>query len=162
MELNNKEKWFVEAGQVASNSKCLKAKCGSVIVDAEGNIIGQGYNGPAGNETNRCNDKYIFPENNKYDVTCCVHAEVRAIHDAMIHHPNKIKGATLYFMRVDSNNMLTKAGVPYCTLCSKEALDSGLEYFGLWHEDGIKLYNTKEYNNISYQFFKDQNLWKLK
>ncbi len=155
------EKWFNEAAQNAKQSPCLKAKCGAVIV-ANGEIIGRGFNSPAGNEPNRCLTEYVIPKNNKHDITCCVHAEVRAIHDALSNHPDKIKSSTLYFMRVNKDDQNTFAGVPFCTICSKEALDAGIKSFGLWHESGIRMYDTQEYNELSYQFFKDANLWPLK
>lgn len=154
------EQYFNEAAESAKLSTCLKAKCGAIIVK-DGEIIGRGFNSPAGNEPNRCLTEYVIPENNKYDITCCVHAEVRAIHDAMTNQPEKLQGSSLYFMRVKGDDN-TFAGIPYCTLCSKEVLDSGIAKFGLWHEAGIKMYDTQEYNNQSYQFFKDKTLWDLK
>lgn len=45
-----------------------------------------------------------------------------------------------------------KAGKPYCTICSKLALDVGIKEFALWHEEGITIYNTEEYNTLSYQY----------
>jgi hypothetical protein len=42
------------------------------------------------------------------------------------------------------------AGAPYCTICSKMALDVGLRWFGLWHETGIRMYDTREYNDLSF------------
>ncbi|MDQ3018398.1 MAG: hypothetical protein M3Q64_00825 [bacterium] len=149
------------ASNIALSSTCLKAFCGAVLVSGD-EIIGRGFNSPAGGEPNRCSHEYVIPENNKNDITCCSHAEVRAIHDALAHHPDKVVGSTLYFMRLDKNKQQTKAGVPYCTLCSKEALDSGVKEFVLWHESGITVYDTQEYNNVSYQYFKDPSLWPLK
>jgi deoxycytidylate deaminase len=152
--------YFTAATEAAKQSSCQRAQCGAVIVK-DSAIIGTGYNSPAGNEPNRCFDTYTLPDNNKHDVTCCVHAEVRAIHDALQKYPSKLNGATLYFMRI-KNDEQTFAGVPYCTICSKEALDSNLAAFVLWHQEGIAAYNTQEYNNISYQFYKDEMLWNLK
>jgi len=155
------EEYFNEAAAQAKQSGCQKAKCGAILV-SNGEIIGRGFNSPAGGEQNRCLDNYIIPEDNKKDISCCPHAEVRAIHDALANFPNQVKGSYLYFMRVNNSDANTFAGVPYCTLCSKEALDSGVAKFGLWHQEGIKLYDIQEYNNLSYQFFKDKNLWNLK
>lgn len=149
------------AAEQARLSPCQKAHCGAVVVK-DGNVIGAGFNSPAAEDKLRCNDEYTFPQNNKHDVTCCVHAEVRAIHQAFQSYPEEIKGATLYFMRTDAEGDNTFAGVPFCTICSKEALDSGLAEFVLWHKTGITVYNTKEYNEASYQYFKDSNLWQLK
>lgn len=155
-------KKFMElAAEQARKSPCLKAHCGAVIVK-DGQVIGQGFNSPSADDRLRCEDNYVFPENNKHDVTCCIHAEVRAIHEAFKNHPEKLQGATLYFMRTNSAGEQTFAGVPFCTICSKEALDAGLAEFVLWHKTGITVYNTKEYNEASYQYFKDSNLWQLK
>ena len=158
------QKWFEEAAKVARNSRCQKAHCGAILV-ANDHIIGTGFNSPSGGEAPRCLDTYIIPENNKYNITCCIHAEVRAIHDAIKNSPYDIANSVLYFMRIDNAGQITKAGIPYCTICSSEALDSGVNFFALWHTEelgGITLYPTKEYNNISYNYFKDPTLWQLK
>ena len=159
-EYEQAARWMQMGVEAAQQSTCRKAQCGSILVK-DGTIIGTGYNSPAGGENNRCLDTYSIPENNKYDITCCVHAEVRAIHDALRHHPEKLHGATLYFMRVREGEQ-TRAGTPYCTICSKEALDAGVAEFVLWHEQDITVYDTQEYNNITYQFYKDPQLWQLK
>lgn len=158
------EIWFNEAAQMAKQSLCKLAQCGAVIV-ANNQIIGAGFNSPAGGEPYRCLDKYTIPKDNKHNITCCTHAEIRAIHDATKKFPKEIGESTLYFIRVDQDGQLQKAGTPYCTTCSSEALDSGVKFFALWHTDqlgGIKIYPTQEYQNISYNYFKDSNLWQLK
>ncbi|MBI2637712.1 MAG: hypothetical protein HYW88_02320 [Candidatus Sungbacteria bacterium] len=38
-------RWMNKAAEVAKKALCLKAKCGSVIVN-DGEIIGEGYNAP--------------------------------------------------------------------------------------------------------------------
>jgi len=86
------------------------------------------------------------------DKTCCVHAEQRAIMDALRNNPSKIEGSRLYFMRLDKDNNTTKAGKPYCTICSKMSLDVGIKEFTLWHENGIGIYNTDEYNTLSFEY----------
>lgn len=154
-------KILAEAIKVASRSLCKKAFCGSIII-ANGKVIGRGFNSPAGNEQERCNDNYLIPEQNKHDITCCVHAEIRVIHDAMTNSASELVGAKLYFIRLNNQFEPTTAGTPYCTICSREALDSGIAEFGLWRDDHFHMYNTQEYNNLTYQYFKDKNLWKLK
>ena len=153
-EYNQAVEWMDAATEVAKKSTCQRAQCGSVIIQ-NGRIIGQGFNSPAGGEHHRCNDTYQIPQHNKHDLTCCVHAEVRAIHDALLKSPEQLKGSTIYLMRLSSEGHQSKAGMPYCTVCSKEALDAGISYFVLWHEDGIGLYDTKEFNDLSYQYFKE-------
>lgn len=146
-------KFIDEAAKIALNSSCERSKCGSVIVK-EGEIIGKGYNSPAGNfeSQRRCScDK------NKYhkkvtDKTCCVHAEQRAIMDVLKFNGNKIENSRLYFIRLDENNKKSEAGKPYCTICSKMALDAGVKEFVLLHKEGITVYDTEEYNALSYEY----------
>ncbi len=86
------------------------------------------------------------------DKTCCVHAEQRAIMDALKNHSEKITDSRLYFIRLDAGKNPAYAGKPYCTICSKMALDVGIKEFVLYHEDGICVYGTDEYNMLSFQY----------
>lgn len=72
--------------------------------------------------------------------------------EALRSHPGEIVGSTLYFIRLDESGEKSFAGRPYCTICSKMALDVGISEFVLWHEDGIVAYETGEYNLLSYQY----------
>ncbi len=144
---------FDKAVKVAEQSLCKRAQCGSIIVK-NGTIIGQGYNGPPQDDTrnSRCLRKHEIKPGFKSDKACCVHAEQRAILDAIARYPDKINRARLYFVRLNDAGEPEPAGQPYCTICSKLALDSGLAEFILWHESGIKVYDTKEYNDLSYAY----------
>lgn len=145
--------WMHEAVKVAERALCLKARCGTVIV-ADGEIIGRGYNAPPlDNPAYRTCDK---PKNAGgkpgYDQTCCLHAEWRAIHDAMRNHPEKLTGSKLYFTRIDTDGEIKKSGEPYYTVCSRMALDAGVTEFILWQERGMVFYLTDEYNALSYSY----------
>jgi hypothetical protein len=149
------EQFFEAARKVAARATCNKAHCGAVIVSKDSRVIGEGYNAPPlGDESQRmCDvslDKTIRQNNDK---TCCVHAEWNAIIDALKHHADKIEGSTLYFMRVDDKGEFTEAGDPYCTVCSRLALESGVAVFGLWNQ-GPEMINTSDYNSRSYAYFK--------
>lgn len=140
-----------KAKELALFSSCRRSRCGTVIVK-DNVIVGQGYNSmPAGKITNKC-FKDDLPENFISDRTCCVHAEQRAIMDALKTNPDKIIGSRLYFIRIDGNGNILKAGKPYCTICSKLALDSGIAEFVLWHNEGVCVYGTDEYNDLSFKF----------
>jgi deoxycytidylate deaminase len=148
------EEFFKEAQKVAQQATCHRAHCGSVIVAKDGTIIGRGYNAPPNNDESQrmCDaelDKTIKQNNDK---TCCVHAEWNAILDALKNHPTEVPGSTLYFMRVNEAGEFTEAGEPYCTVCSRLALQSGIESFGLWN-DGPEMIDTKLYNQKSYAFY---------
>lgn len=150
--------YFEKAAEVAANATCLRAKCGSIIVAEDGMVIGEGYNAPPlGYEDQRtCEIDWDTSVKPKYDTTCCVHAEWNAILDACKRHPEKIGGATLYFMRIDEKGGFTDAGEPYCTVCSRLALQSGIEYFSLWN-GGEERFSTKHYNLASYSYFSSNN-----
>src|SRR3989338_4103985 len=112
-------KWMEKAAEVAGRALCHRAKCGTIIVKG-GQIIGAGYNAPPlDNEENRTCNKEFGPGKPKYDRTCCVHAEWRAIMDALKRNTEKIKGSKLYFTRVDENGQIKKTGRPHCTVCSR-------------------------------------------
>ncbi|HVZ10851.1 MAG TPA: deaminase [Candidatus Paceibacterota bacterium] len=145
-------KWMEKAVEIAEKALCLKARCGTVIVK-DGEIIGEGYNAPPlDKEENRtCNEEFN-PGKPKYDKTCCMHAEWRAIMDALKRNPEKLKGSRLYFIRIGENGKIKKSGKPYCTVCSRMALDAGIDKFVLWHEEGICEYPTDEYNRLSYEY----------
>lgn len=139
---------------MARQATCQRALCGTVIV-AVGQVIGQGYNSPPGGleSQRRCHvDKASLSSRFKSDKTCCVHAEQRAIMDALARHPDRVKGSRLYFVRVDQQGKILRSGEPYCTICSKMALDAGVGEFLLWHETGITTYDTAEYNLLSFAY----------
>lgn len=147
------EQFFEEARKTAAHATCNRAHCGSIIVAQDGRIIGRGYNAPPlGDESQRmCDTEFDLGKKPKSDKTCCVHAEWNAIIDALKHHPDKIEGSTLYFMRVDEKGDMTEAGDPYCTVCSRLAMESGIAQFGLWNE-GPQLFDAADYNLKSYAY----------
>ncbi len=145
-----KAKYFQLAATQARQSLCLRRLCGAVIIK-DGAVIGQGYNAPPQNnlEYRRCTQ--ILDKTVKYptDKTCCVHAEVRAIQDALASARDKLEGADLFFASVTRAGEIEFAGEPYCTICSKMALDVGVARFWLWHESGPCVYSADEYHEIS-------------
>ena len=145
------KQFIQQAKEIAKKSTCQRQKCGAVIVN-NNQIIGQGFNSPPSESQRRCNIKKDQYHQKVTDKTCCVHAEQRAIMDALKRNPDKLKGSQLFFMRLDLDNNVLFAGQPYCTICSKMALDVGIKEFILYHKDGIKSYNTEKYNEISYLY----------
>lgn len=153
--LNKKaaQKWLGEAAKEATQATCHQAKCGCVIVQ-DGKLVGRGYNSPPNHdETQRmCGVGFDKSKKPKSDTTCCMHAEWRAIIDAFKTHASELDGSTLYFVRVDEQGNQLHSGKPYCTVCSRLALDAGIAQFVLSHEDGIVSYATSEYNQLSYKY----------
>jgi deoxycytidylate deaminase len=145
--------WIQEAAKVAEHALCLKAKCGSVVVKNE-SIIGSGYNAPPLDDMSNsfCLTPYNHTGKPRYDHTCCMHAEWRAILDTLRKNPDEITGARIYFIRIDGDKNITKCGEPLCTVCSRFALDTGIKEFVVWNEQGVCLYQTDEYNQLSYAY----------
>lgn len=156
LDPNENQRWVQAATEVAKSATCGRSKCGSVIVK-DGEVVGEGFNSPAGNleSQRRCGVEKSSYHTKVTDKTCCVHAEERAIMDALRRHPHKVSGSTLYFIRLDEDGKPKFSGRPYCTICSKLALDAGIAEFVLWHEEGITAYPTDEYNDLSYKFFEE-------
>jgi deoxycytidylate deaminase len=141
------------AAQIAKSATCNRHKCGSLIV-SNGSVIGAGMNSPpANNESQRrCSYQKDSYDKRVTDKTCCMHAEQRAIMDALKNNPKELSGSRIYFIRLAEDGRIAKSGKPYCTICSKMSLDAGITEFVLWHDEGICVYDTEEYNTLSYQY----------
>lgn len=146
-------KFLDKAAEVAGESTCLGKKCGAIIVES-GEIIGRGFNSPPGNleSQRRCGLDKKSLDRKITDKTCCGHAEWRAIIDALRNNPNRLKGSRLYYRKLDDDGNPSESGRPYCTRCSKDALDVGISEWVLLHKEGVTIYNSKEYNLLSYQY----------
>jgi len=148
-ELYDAKNYMEITVKIAKYSTCHRSQCGSIIVK-KGKIIGTGFNSAPKNKSLDHCLKDDLPKDFRSDKTCCVHAEQRAIMDALKHKEEDINGSRLYFIRLDEKGKKSFAGKPYCTICSKMALDSGISEFVLWHESGITVYDTDEYNSLSF------------
>lgn len=151
VEATEGERWMHEAAEAARQARCTRAKCGCVVV-RDGAVIGSGYNAPPKNDQSHCHcdTERAYGYKPQYDRTCCMHAEWRGILDALRRNPSKLEGAQLYFVRVDDQGEPQRSGEPYCTVCSRLALDSGIGEFVLWHDAGITAYDAAEYDARSY------------
>lgn len=154
-EQENSKEYINEARIEAEKATCRRAKCGAVIVSDQ-KIIGRGFNSPPGNDETerRCHIK-----KNQYDIkvtdkTCCIHAEQRAVMDALRHFPDKLNGAKLYFSRFNPDGQQRLVGGKiqlYCTVCTKTMYDVGIAEFILPHQDGICSYSKNEYLDRSFE-----------
>ena len=147
------EVFMQQAAEIAQKASCERSKCWCIIVK-DGEIIGQGFNSPPQHleSQRRCYWDKAQYHRKVTDKTCCIHAEQRAILDALKSASDQLPDSDLYFIRLDQEGKITKAGEPYCTICSKMALEVGVKNFHLWHAKGIVAYDTEEYNILSYQY----------
>lgn len=146
--------YFVLASKQAALATCKRSRCGAVVVATDGKVIGEGFNSPAGGKESqrRCAANSDLLHRKVTDKTCCVHAEQRAIFDALRRHPKKVAGSILYFIRLGPDGRPARAGDPCCTICSKMALEAEIAECVLWHDSGPTAYTAEEYNLLSYQY----------
>lgn len=147
-----------EAKREAQKATCTRAKCGAVIVSGD-EIIGRGFNSPPGNDEKerRCEIKKNEYDQKVTDKTCCMHAEQRVVMDVLRNHPDKLKGARLYFARfyADGRPRLLGGEIQlYCTLCTKMMFDVGIAEFVLLHQKGISVYPADEYVKRGFNYGK--------
>lgn len=137
----------------AKKATCTRSKCGAILLK-DGEIIGTWYNSPPNSleSQRRCSCEKSMYHKKVTDKTCCIHAEQRAIFDALKNNWEKILWSRLYFIRLDEDDTPKKSGKPYCTICSKSALDVWISEFVLWEEKGFCVYNTQEYNDLSFDY----------
>ena len=152
-EENTAREYLFECVQIAQHATCQRSRCGSVIVQHD-QIIGSGYNTPPHNleSQRRCSCAKENYHRKVTDKTCCVHAEQRAIMDALRNNSEGLVWSRLYFVRLDDEGEISFAGKPYCTICSKMALDVGIVEFVLRHKEGVAVYGTEEYNRLSFEY----------
>lgn len=83
--------YIEKAAEIALQATCQRARCGCIIVE-NSEIIGTGFNSPPGEKENqrRCKNEKTSYHKKVTDKTCCVHAEQRAIMNALIDNPDKI------------------------------------------------------------------------
>lgn len=156
LETDEAQRAFELATREALHSLCLRSRCGAVIISSSGASIGAGYNSPPLDCPIAVCRKDSLPSDFRSDRTCCVHAEQRAVYDALAHHAGELAGSTIYFVRLDQAGAPERAGEPYCTICSKAVLDVGIGTFVLWQERGFVAYGAAEYNDLSFAYRRDR------
>lgn len=148
------ESYFQFAAMVAQEATCRRARCGAVIVQ-DGEVIGEGYNSPPLNDEGQrmCDSPKDVARKPKYDKTCCLHAEWRAVLDAYKKNAQKVKGATLYFVRLGEAANFDDFGQPFCTTCSRLMMEAELSDYRVWNNSGVDVYPLAEYNQKTYEFY---------
>ena len=101
------KRYMQQAADIAKSATCSRSRCGSMIVK-EDKIIGQGFNSPPGEKDSqkRCDASKDSYHKKVTDKTCCIHAEQRAIMDALRNNPSALQDSVLYFIRLDKDELL--------------------------------------------------------
>ena len=149
-ERNEAMKFILEAAEEAKKSTCKKSQRGVVIVK-DGKIIGRGRNDTTIEKY--CNPCIRQNIDNKVNVELCAayHAEQDAIIDAL-EKGRDLSGSRMYHIKVKDGEIKT-SGKPSCTVCSRLVVRSNIGEFVIMHDEGLALYNSREFNEKSFEYF---------
>lgn len=152
LEAQEALRWFDLTAEVASRSLCHRAHCGSIIVK-DGELLAEGFNSPPRNkdEYRTCLNEYDIPAGFRHDRTCCIHAEQRAIENA-IKAGKDVAGSRIYFVAIDREGHKIMATDMKCTICSRAVLDAGIAEFAFYTAAGVRVYEPAEVNALSYEY----------
>lgn len=143
--------WFDKTAEAASRSLCHRALCGSIIVK-DGELLAEGFNSPPRNrdEYRTCLNEYDIPAGFRHDRTCCIHAEQRAIENAL-KAGRDVAGSRIYFVAIDREGNKIMATDMKCTICSRAVLDAGIAEFAFYTAEGVRVYEPAEVDALSYE-----------
>lgn len=151
-EAQEAEMWIDKTAEVASRSLCRRALCGSIIVK-DGELLAEGFNSPPRNrdEYRTCLNEYDIPAGFRHDRTCCIHAEQRAIENAL-KAGKDVAGSRIYFVAIDREGNKIMATEMKCTICSRAVLDAGISEFAFYTAEGVRVYEPAEVDALSYEY----------
>jgi len=131
----------------AAKSTCKKSQRGVVIIDKHDEIIGVGYNKPTDERScELCLDGKI--NINKKELCSAIHAEQMALLNS---DRDKLKNSRMYHIETKDKEPIYSEE-PSCTLCSRLLVFSGIKEFVLYKKEGFVIYNTGEFNKLSYDY----------
>lgn len=167
-EIRKIEGYVGECIKEGKKSNCTKSQRGALVVNADGEIIGRGYNWAT-------IEKYCDPcvredvhDNGVTELCPAIHAEAMAILEKLGagHSPSR---ETLYHIKVKGGKK-APSGAPSCTSCSKFILFSKISEVILFHSKGVAIggspplerdcyvvYGAEEFNQLSHEYFEVQS-----
>lgn len=150
---NDIKKYIEICTSIAKLSKCKKSKRGVIIVDFYGNLISRANNTPIGVESCDPCLRTNLEGGTHLELCRAIHAEDYAIQLALRNNPSKIKGSTLYHIKLDKEREVNKfPGDPSCTSCSRIILLNEIKNVFLCGRLESFLYDSKEFNELSYEY----------
>ena len=147
-EIKEIERYMNIAAEASLKSECRKSKRGVILVN-NGMILSDGYNTPLLPEL--CCARENIHDNRAIDLCSALHAEEMAILNAA-KCTCMIQGARLYHIQT-KNGEIKPSGNPSCTQCSKSIYGAGIAEVVLLHEKGYAIYDSKEFNELSFKYF---------
>lgn len=148
-ELKEAEYYMKLAAEEAKKSTCKKSQRGAIIVK-DNKVIGRGYNKVTLKKVcNPCIREEVH-NNSRVELCSAIHAEQMAIID-VVNKRKSLKGTIMYHVKI-KNGKIVPVGDLSCTVCSRILCEAGIK-FVLLHNDGYVLYEPKELNRLSFNYF---------
>lgn len=146
-----------KAARIAiENARCLKSQRGAIISRYGVDTISEGYNAPpsAGRICQECLREYFKQTPCKTEPCWAIHAEQRAIMNALKRHPD-LRGTTMYYATT-RGGFWVPSREPSCTICSKLVMDHGINFVMKTEKHGIVMYDPEEFNLLSFENLRKQ------
>lgn len=127
----------------AQHSTCAKSQRGVVVFSRSHGVLSHGWNAPPapfrcdGSQTCRANCNKL-----------AVHAEMAALH-ALRHDGTRGRGHLEMLHVKIKGGVPVASGPPSCLTCSREVLASGIRWFWLLHEGGLRRYSTEDFHAVT-------------
>ena len=147
-EIKEADYFMQIAAEESLKSLCGKSNRGAVLVN-HGMIIGAGYNTPFFPEF--CCARENVHDDSHRDMCSAIHAEQMAIANAT-KGLYTIQGSRIYHIK-RKNSAKVSSGSPSCTLCSRLIHAMGISEVVLLHDQGYAVYDSEEFNRLSYEYF---------
>jgi deoxycytidylate deaminase len=127
----------------ARQSPCAKSQRGVVVFTRSHGVLGSGWNSPPA--PFRCDGS---PACRAACNKLAVHAEMAALH--AIRRDGARSRGDLEMLHVKvTDGVPVPSGGPSCWQCSREVLASGVRWFWLLHEDGLRRYAAEDFHAIT-------------
>lgn len=108
------------AADISRRSTCIRRRYGSVVVDADRQIISTGYNGAAKGEPNCCDlgvcerERLKVPRGERYELCRAIHAEQNALLNV---DPVRARNGTIYIAGFNADG--SSCGGRPCLICER-------------------------------------------
>lgn len=152
-----KDRLYKKCLSLASKSECAKMKFGSVITDARGEIIGEGWNHFVDDclgDFDCCEARKNIPSGTRLEYCKAVHAEQHAVADAVRGGCNDFSNVKLYVAGTNGDGVPFFQTKFYCSFCARILKVFGVRRVFVMSKDGWVENSIQDILRSSYEVVK--------